>query len=69
MRGRIVKIQEEGRFLTVTSDAGQTLALRISNASDIEGVADRSYFKVGMSFTALYEEGKDRNEVLEFKVE
>ena len=69
VRGRIVKIQEEGRFLTVTSDAGQTLALRISNASDIEGVADRSYFKLGISFSALYEEGKDRNEVLEFKVE
>ena len=68
VKGTITKIQEEGRYLTVTTDAGQPLALRISNASDIEGVADRSYFKPGMKFTALYEEQKQWNEVLEMKV-
>jgi cyclase len=68
MTGTIAKIQEEGRYLTVNSDTGQTLALRISNASDIEGISDRSHFKVGMKFSALYEEQKQWNEVLEMKV-
>ena len=66
--GTIVEIKEEGRYLTVNSNAGQKLALRISNASDIEGIADRSYFKVGMKFDALYEEQKQWNEVIEMKV-
>jgi hypothetical protein len=30
---------------------------------------DRSYFKVGMSLTVLYEEQKERNETLPFEVE
>jgi cyclase len=69
VRGNIAKIEEEGRYLTVAADNGQQLALRISNATDIEGVPDRSHFKVGMSFTALYEEQKERNETLQLKVE
>ena len=68
VKGTITKIQKEGRYLTVATDAGQPLALRISNASDIEGIADRSYFKPGMKFTALYEEQKQWNEVLEMTV-
>jgi glyoxylase-like metal-dependent hydrolase (beta-lactamase superfamily II) len=66
--GTIAEIKEEGRYLTVNSNAGQKLALRISNASDIEGIGDRSYFKVGMKFEALYEEQKQWNEVIEMKV-
>ena len=66
--GAISEIKEEGRYLTVTSTSGEKLALRISNASDIEGIPDRSHFKVGMKFSALYEETKQWNEVLEIKV-
>jgi len=66
--GAISEIKEEGRYLTVTSTSGQKLALRISNASDIEGIPDRSHFKVGMKFNALYEETKQWNEVLEVRV-
>ncbi|HEY2989837.1 MAG TPA: MBL fold metallo-hydrolase [Candidatus Binatia bacterium] len=69
VRGEIAKIEEEGRYLTVTTEGGQQLPLRISNATDIEGIPDRSHFKVGMSFTALYEEQKERNETLQLKVE
>lgn len=69
LRGKIAKIAEEGRYLTVVSDTGQQLNLRISNATDIEGAPDRSHLKVGMSFTALYEEQKERNETLEIKIE
>ncbi|MEK7783369.1 MAG: hypothetical protein AAB279_05520, partial [Candidatus Binatota bacterium] len=58
-----------GRYLTVAADAGQQLNMRISNATDIEGIPDRSHFKVGMRFSALYEEQKERNETLEMKVE
>ncbi|MBI2347958.1 MAG: MBL fold metallo-hydrolase [Deltaproteobacteria bacterium] len=67
--GRIAKTAEEGRYLTVVSEAGQQLSLRISNATDIEGIPDRSHFKVGMRFTATYEELKLWNDVMEIKVE
>ncbi len=69
VKGKIDKIEEEGRYLTVSTDDGKPLALRISNATDIEGVPDRSHFKVGMRFTALYEEQKERNETLQFQVQ
>ena len=69
VKGKIDKIEEEGRYLAVSTDDGKPLALRISNATDIEGVPDRSHFKVGMRFTALYEEQKERNETLQFQVQ
>jgi cyclase len=69
VRGKIAKIEEEGRYLTVTAENGRQLALRISNATDVEGIPDRSHFKVGMGFTALYEEQKERNETLQIKLE
>jgi len=40
-----------------------------ANATDIEGIPDRSHLKVGMRFSALYEEQKERNETLEIQVE
>ena len=67
--GKITQVREEGRYLTVVSDSGQTLALRTANNTDIEGIPDRSHFKVGMKFTATYEEQRLWNEALEFKVE
>ena len=69
VKGKIDKIEEEGRYLTVSTDDGKPLALRISNATDIEGVPDRSHFKVGMRFAAIYEEQKERNETLQFQVQ
>jgi glyoxylase-like metal-dependent hydrolase (beta-lactamase superfamily II) len=69
IRGKIVKVEEEGRFLTVVSDAGEQIPLRISNATDIEGIPDRSHLKAGMTLSALYEKQKERNETLEIIVE
>jgi glyoxylase-like metal-dependent hydrolase (beta-lactamase superfamily II) len=69
VRGKIAKVEEEGRYLTVVAESGQQLPLRISNATDIEGVPDRSHLKVGMKFSALYEEQKERNETLQIKLE
>jgi cyclase len=68
-RGTITEVKEEGRYLTIVTDAGQKLALRTAGATDIEGIPDRSHFKVGMKLSALYEEQKLWNEVLELKVE
>ncbi|MBI3940499.1 MAG: MBL fold metallo-hydrolase [Acidobacteria bacterium] len=69
IRGKILKIQEGGVYLTVVSDSGQELPLRVATVADVEGIPDRSHFKVGMRFTAIYEEQKEWNEVLEIKVE
>lgn len=69
VRGKIVKVEEAGLYLTVVSDSGQELPLRVSTTADVEGIPDRSHLKIGMRFTALYEEQKDRNEVLEIKAE
>lgn len=69
VRGRITQLAEEGRFLTVVTDAGEEVALRIANAADIEGVADRSQFKVGMRVSASYEQQKEWNDALEIHVE
>ncbi len=63
------KLKKKDCDRTVASDTGQRLNMRISNATDIEGVPDRSHLKVGMGFSALYEEQKERNETLEIKVE
>jgi glyoxylase-like metal-dependent hydrolase (beta-lactamase superfamily II) len=68
-RGTITEVKEEGRYLTIVTDSGQKLALRTAGATDIEGIPDRSHFKVGLKLSALYEEQKLWNEVLELKVE
>ena len=67
--GKITQVREEGRYLTIVTESGQTLALRTAGNSDIEGIPDRSHFKVGMKLTATYEEQKEWNEALEVKVE
>jgi cyclase len=51
----ILRIAEEGRYLTVKSEAGEELRLRVTGDTDFEGAAtDRSQLKVGMTFTATY---------------
>ena len=55
VQGKIAKIAEEGRYLTVTTGAGQEMHLRVSSDTNIEGVTDRSQFKVGMTFSADYQ--------------
>jgi len=69
IHGTIVKIEEEGRFLTVVADTGERVPLRISNTTDIDGIPDRSHLKVGMALSALFEKQKERNETLEINVE
>ena len=67
-RGRVTKVEEEGRYLTLLSDAGREIDLRVSG-SDIEGIPDRSHFRTGMRLSVLYEEQKEWNTALEIEVE
>ena len=67
-KGTITQVREEGRYLTIATDSGQTLALRTAGPTDIQGIPDRSHFKVGMGISALYEEQKEWNETLEIKI-
>ena len=53
--GTIRAIAELGRFLTVVTDAGDELKLRISNETFVEGVADRALLKPGAKFSATYQ--------------
>ena len=69
LRGRITKVVDEGRFLTVASESGEEIALRVGGLVDIEGVPNRTQFKVGMRLRALYEQQKEWNETLEIRVE
>ena len=68
-KGTITEVREEGRYLTIMTDAGQKLPLRTAGPTDLQGIPDRSHFKVGMKISALYEEQKEWNETLEIKVE
>jgi hypothetical protein len=65
----IGKMAEEGRFLTVTTDAGQEVRLRISTDTDFEGVRDRSDLKIGMKLKALYQVPQGANAALGYDVE
>lgn len=69
LRGRITKVTDEGRYLTVASESGEEIALRVGGLVDIEGVPNRTQFKVGMRLRVLYEQQKEWNETLEVRVE
>jgi cyclase len=65
----IAKMAEEGRFLTVTTEAGQEVRLRISTDTDFEGVDDRTGLKIGMKLKALYQVPQGANAALGYDVE
>ena len=68
-RGKITKIVEEGRYLTISTDSGGELALRTAAGVDIIGIPDRTQFKLGMKISGSYEQGSDWNDALEVRVE
>jgi cyclase len=69
VQATILKIAEEGRFLTVDADSGEEVRLRISTETDFEGIADRSGLQVGMNVTALYQIPQGANAALGYDVE
>jgi cyclase len=68
LTGTILQTGEEGRRLTVRTDAGQEVRLRITADTDIEGAADRSQLKPGMKANALYVVPQGGNAALGFDV-
>ena len=69
LRGRITKVVDEGRYLNVAPESEEDVVLRVGGLVDIEGVPDRTQFKVGMRLRVLYEQQKEWNETLEIRVE
>ncbi len=69
VKATISKLAEEGRFLTVTTETGVEVRLRISTETDFEGAADRSALRVGMKVTALYQVPQGANAALGYDVE
>ena len=68
LAGTILQVGQEGRRLTVRTDAGQEVRLRITSDTDIEGAADRSQLKAGMKARALYVVPQGANAALGFDV-
>jgi hypothetical protein len=69
VEGTIMRVEEEGRRLTVKTAAGGDLRLRITSDTDIDGAAsDRSQLKVGMKLTAQYQVPQGANAALGYDV-
>ena len=68
LTGTIQQVAEEGRYLTVTSESGQDIRLRVTSDTDIEGVADRSQLRAGLGLSALYAVPQGANAALGFDI-
>jgi len=68
VQGTIVQVGQEGRRLTVKSDAGREVRLRVTSDTDIDGAADRSQLKTAMKISALYLVPQGANAALGFDV-
>ncbi len=55
LNGVVMKALQDGRFVTVKTDEGKEVQLRISADTDVEGIADRTQLKAGMKVSALYQ--------------
>lgn len=56
VKGKITKVGEEGREITVSSKGGKEVMLKVSGSrTSIEGVKGRSALKEGQSVTVEYE--------------
>ncbi len=61
IKGKVTGIEREGRLVTIKSEGGTTVTVRISGSStELNGVGDRSEIMEGQSITATYDEGDDR---------
>jgi cyclase len=68
VKATITAVAEEGRFITVKSDGGETLRLRTAGDTVFEGVSDRSVLKVGMTVEAQYMIPQGANAALGYDV-
>jgi cyclase len=66
--GTISALKEEGRYLAIAMQGGEAVNLRVTSATDIEGVADRTRLATGMTVDALYQIPEGGKAVLGFDV-
>jgi hypothetical protein len=68
IKGKVSKVDNGGRAVTVKAKDGKEVTLRISGSStDLSGVGDRGEIKAGMSAEADYDPS-DRNTAKKLKV-
>ena len=61
IRGRITKVENDGRLVCVTPRGGEEVCVRVSGSgTTLEGVGDRSEFKEGQRVNVTYDENDDR---------
>lgn len=59
LKGKITKVGDEGREITVSSKGGKDMTVKISGSrTKIEGVKSRSDLKAGQSVTVEHEGGE-----------
>lgn len=59
VKGKITKVEDEGRSITVKAKDGKGVKIKISGSrTELEGIGDRSEFKAGQSVTADVEGGE-----------
>ena len=60
-KGMVTGIEREGRYITIKSNDGKSVKVRISGSStELNGVGDRSEIMEGQRITATYDEDDDR---------
>jgi hypothetical protein len=69
LSGTLSEVRDEGRRLTVKTQSGQDVRLRITSDTDIDGAAtDRSQLKAGMKLKASYLVPQGANAALGYDV-
>ena len=53
--GVVLRAVQDGRFVTVKGEDGTEVPLRVTSDTDVEGIADRTEVKPGMTLSALYQ--------------
>lgn len=66
--GAILTISEEGRFFTIDTGGGKELRLRVGSDTNIEGIPDRTHFRVGMKIRATYQVQEGFNPALGYDI-
>ncbi len=66
--GTITRIAEEGRFFAIDTGGGNEVRLRVGTDTNIEGIADRTQFRVGQKLTASYEVKEGFNPALGYDI-
>ena len=62
--GVVAKAVQDGRFVTVKTQDGTELQLRVTADTDVAGIADRTLVRPGMKLSALYQIPEGVNPVL-----